>query len=58
MFELHCHCLVTVNCCHLYICGVVHVNSTKEVGSPEACSQIKTNISFYLKMANEIDTVL
>lgn len=36
MFELYCHCLVTVNCCHLYICGVVHVNGTKEVCSPEA----------------------
>lgn len=46
MFKLHCHCLVTVNRCHFDICGVVHVNSTKEVRSPEAYSQIKTQQTY------------
>lgn len=35
MLELHGHGLVTVDGCHLYVSGVVHINAPKEVSGSE-----------------------
>lgn len=39
MLELDGHSLVTIHSCHLYICGVVHMDGTKEVCGSEAWRQ-------------------
>lgn len=36
VFQLHRHGLVTVQRCHLHVCGVVHVDGAKEVCCSEA----------------------
>lgn len=35
VFELYCYSLVTIHSCKLYICGVVHMDGTKELGGSE-----------------------
>jgi len=59
MFELYCHSLVTVDCCHFYIRSVVHVNGPEEVSSPEAYSQMKEKANnIVLQFTNKKDTIL